>query len=397
MKLRPYQQIIIEKLKNHNKGVLVIPTGAGKTVIFMEDVKQRLLNATSPLTVVVVAPKILLCAQLKDQFSNYLKEISTFETPVHSGEDGITDSILIQNINTLTKALNHHHLIFTTYQSLPKVNESVKIHIAIFDEAHHCVTESNFVGIAQTSSSADHCYFYTATPKHTEDNKSMCNSEIYGGTIVSLTPKELVSGGYILPPKIVAYKSMESQEIDILNFIDSQENENQKILVAAPSTKAIMDLFTETDLISELQSRNYNILHITSKYGSIINGEKVSRQQFFNKLSELSLDDNEKFIVFHYSIISEGIDVPGFTSAILLRNLPIIEMIQTIGRILRLHPMDKQRLESGEILTGDYDAYYKPCGIIAVPNESKVGNRIEMKLQSLVNQLFIEGNCVSLD
>jgi superfamily II DNA or RNA helicase len=397
MNLRPYQKKAIDAIQKSRKGVCILPTGSGKTVIFMEDVKQKLLSSISPLTVVIVAPKILLCSQLKSQFSEYLKGIKTFDTAVHSGEDGITDEVIVRNINQIATRLNHHHLIFTTYRSLERVNNSVKINLAIFDEAHHCVQESNFVGIAQTSALADSCFFYTATPKHTEDKRSMCNSEIYGGTIVSLTPKELVDGGYILPPKVLAYKSTESQEIDILNFIDSQENENQKILVAAPSTQSIMDLFTETNLIEELKNRRYNILHITSKYGSVVNGEKVSREEFFRKLSELSLDDNERFILFHYSIISEGIDVPGFTSAILLRNLPIIEMIQTIGRILRLHPLDKQRLETGEILTGDYDCYYKPCGIVAVPNETQVGNRIEKKLQSLVNQLFVEGSCVSIE
>ena len=56
-----------------------------------------------------------------------------------------------------------------------------------------------------------------------------------------------------------------------------------------------------------------------------------------NTLSDWGKDDNKKFVVMHYSILSEGINVHGLTHCILLRNLNIVAMAQTIGRVIRMH------------------------------------------------------------
>jgi superfamily II DNA or RNA helicase len=132
-------------------------------------------------------------------------------------------------------------------------------------------------------------------------------------------------------------------------------------------------------------------MHITSKYGAIINGKKVSREEFFNALSRLGDDENARFIVFHYSILSEGIDVPGLSHALLLRNLPYIELVQTIGRILRMNRQDYQDIQNGLINPGDFKSYRKPSGVIAVPVENNYGASIAKRLQNVVNHIFVEG------
>lgn len=393
IQLRPYQSKILNQIRNHNKGIIVIPTGGGKTLIFMEDLKQRMLNSNQPLTGVIVAPKILLSTQLHSDFQKYLKDFSNIiYTSVHSGEDGTRNVEMIQSIHQIAKVVQHHHLIFTTYKSLHKVNESnIKIDVAIFDEAHYSVTESNFVGVAHTSQVAKNSFFYTATPKHTESITTMANSDVYGGTIISIPPKELVSHGYILPPVIRSYESSEFEDENIINFVDEIQETNPKILVAVSSIKSMMDLFTETELLNELEARNFNVLHITSKYGCILNHKKISRQEFFQELNRIGNDDTQKMIVFHHSTISEGLSVNGMTHCLLLRNLSVIEYVQTIGRILRLHHDDSKNLQSGKIRPGEYHLYKKPFGVIAYPSKDSRGNKIEKKLQEIVNHLFVEG------
>lgn len=399
--LRPHQQLGLNAMKNCNKGVLVMPTGAGKTIVMLEDAKQRIQNAISPITFVIVAPKILLSTQLASQFKSYLSEFNIYISHIHSGEEATTDIESIKVAKQLVKNLGMHHLFFTTYQSLSRLNE-INLHIdyCYFDEAHHSTKESNFVGVAQTSHSSRNTFFFTATPKHTDTSSSMDNSDVYGGNICTIPAKELVEGGYILPPEIVTYesKSIRNKEnsafVDadsVIQFINSIDIKNPKILVASPSTQVIMDMFTETELLVELGARNYTVMHITSKYGAIVNGKKVSREEFFSTLNRLGNDENERFIVFHYSILSEGIDCPGLSHALLLRNLPYIELVQTIGRILRMNRQDYQDIQNGLIKPGDFKSYRKPSGVIAVPVENNYGASIAKRLQNVVNHIFVEG------
>lgn len=390
--LRPYQIKAIEELQKHNKGICTLPTSAGKTTIFIEDVKQRMNSSISPLVIVVVAPKILLCNQLAKEFEETLQgQVNYFSILVHSGEDGITNPETLKVCSQLYQTIGKHQIMFTTYKSLMKIHDAgIKIDVAIFDEAHHSTTASNFVGVAQTSSTANKSFFFTATVKDTKDIKSMLNSDVYGGTIFSLSPKELVNGGYILPPKLESYEAFADDSINIIHYLDSLKG-NPKVLVASHSAQSLADMFTETELLNELQERGFQVLHITSKFGAVINNRKVSRPMFFETMNQLCNDENAKVIILHIGILTEGISLTSLSHVLMLRNLNIIEMVQTIGRVLRLHKEDIQRIQRGELVSGDFDKYKKSCGVIAVPVSDGRGDKILRKLQAVVDTLFVEG------
>ena len=120
---------------------------------------------------------------------------------------------------------------------------------------------------------------------------------------------------------------------NVTSIVKDIDQEDAKILVAAPSTKIIFESLSQTDMMKELNNLGYIVMHITSKYGAFINKTKVSREVFFKRLNEYGADKNQKIIVFHHSILGEGINVTGLTHCIMLRNLPTIEMLQTIGRV----------------------------------------------------------------
>jgi hypothetical protein len=130
---------------------------------------------------------------------------------------------------------------------------------------------------------------------------------------------------------------------------------------------------------------------ITSKHGANINGQKVNREVFFNTLNEWGRDINQKFIVLHHSILAEGINVSGLTACVLMRNMDYIEMAQTIGRVIRLDPRDRQAIASGVVQPGNTWDYHKPFGVVCVPVYSKVGISTAQRLQTVVNTIFNEG------
>ncbi len=145
-----------------------------------------------------------------------------------------------------------------------------------------------------------------------------------------------------------------------------------------------------TDLFRELRQADYNVMTITSKHGAIINGKKVSREHFFDTLTAWGRDPDKKFVIFHYSILSEGINVHGLTHCILLRNLNVVEMAQTIGRVIRLDKRDSNRLQSGELTPCKWSLYHKPTGYITVPVH-KTSKRTIKRLELVCDSIFNKG------
>ena len=143
--------------------------------------------------------------------------------------------------------------------------------------------------------------------------------------------------------------------------------------------------------MQEFADRGYDVMHITSKHGAYVNKTKVGRQEFFATLDTWGKDPNRKFIMFHYSILSEGINVPGLTHCILLRNLPIIEMAQTIGRVIRLDRQDAADIAAGKILPGKLESYRKSTGYVTVPVFTNYGKQTEKRLQRIVDLIFTKG------
>jgi hypothetical protein len=408
MQLYPYQQRTLDAIKSKIKGTCYLPTGAGKTIVMMEDARQRILNATEPMTFVVVAPRILLANQLCSEFEAYLQGLNVAYMHCHSGEthhQSSTRSSVIAEYNDTAIGSGKHHFIFTTYNSIGRVNESdIEIDVVYFDEAHHCVKPSNFVGIAHTSSVADNAYFFTATPKFNNSMESMNNTDVYGNNIISIPAQELIDAGSIIPPKVVPYEAQTIRTKENAAFVDAEnivgilseisDCDAPKVLVAAPSTKVIWSMFTESDLLQQLNDMGYTIMHITSKHGAYIDKQKVSREVFFDKMNEFGADPDKKFIVFHYSIMSEGISIHGLTHCIMLRNLPMIEMCQTIGRVIRVHKDDRKAIQEGKMKAGEFAFYRKPFGTITIPVNNNYGDKIAKQLQSVIDTVFVKGEVV---
>ena len=319
---------------------------------------------------------------------------------VHSGEtkhDRETKHEFITN--WVSRHPQYDKLIFTTYHSLHKICDSmVNIDVLYCDEAHNSTSKNHFVGISTIT--ANNSYFFTATPKYSRGNnvRGMNNVDVYGNTLISVPAPELVKNGTILAPLIDIHETNHNRtrynapEIDrkvILNIIKNIKSElTPKILVAAPNTKILWNMLTKSNIISSLKRQGYDIMHITSKHGAYINRKKVNRQVFFDTLRKWGDDDNKKFVLFHYSILSEGINVPGLTHTILLRNLPIIEMAQTIGRVIRLHKYDYNGIHNNTIEAGNVKQYHKKHGVVTVPINSKSSVATRNRLQKLIELIF---------
>ena len=381
MPLRPHQTDAVKAMTTFDKGQVIIPTGGGKTMCMIDDAIRQFDSGFK--TIVVVAPRILLAEQLSSEFLEVIREKYKYVQVmhVHSGETSHYSSTKLEDVYWWHKSCKGNKIIFTTYHSLHRIKQSyAHIDTIYFDEAHNSV-QRNFYPATKHFATRDNsrCFFFTATPKHstTVEKPGMNNEKVYGKVIINVPAPKLVKEGHILPPKVVIKKidvpddSRFSYEKDCDHVISTMDEiDTDKVLICARSTKQIVNLVAHSKLVNELSWRGYSWMYITAKTGAIIDGEKVSRQEFFDVLNVWGQDDTKRFVVLHHSILSEGINVKGLEAALFLRNMDYISISQTIGRVIR------KGSES------------KTYGLICVPVYDKVGISTSRKVESVIDTVF---------
>jgi superfamily II DNA or RNA helicase len=378
--LRPHQQRGLDAMEQHQLGQLIMPTGAGKTPTMIFDAIYQFLKDT-PQTIVVCCPRILLAEQLSSEFLEFITNAHVLH--VHSGETHHFSSTRHNVIRTWVEATPGHKLIFTTYNSLQRLQQAdITVDTIYFDEAHNSVQRNFFPATEHFSSVADRCYFFTATPKHsaTVSKPGMNMPEVYGNVICNVPAPELVDQGYILPPKVVVKQLEMVQDKQMIADRDSanlletiDDNGLDKILICARSTKQIINLVSQSDFCSDLKERGYSWMYITSKTGAVIDGQKVNREVFFDTLNAWGRDSSKKFVVLHHSILSEGINVQGLEAVLFMRNMDYIGISQSIGRVIRL------------------GGAQKTFGLVCVPVYDKVGISTAKSVQAVVDTVFHQG------
>ena len=387
--LRPHQQRILDRMLAYNKGQIIVPTGGGKTLTMIVDTQRRHDVINNGTTTVVVAPRILLAEQLCSEFMEVIDPNNSdpylHVMHVHSGETHYTSTTNADKINVFANCarnMGENCIIFTTYNSLHRIMEAdIEVNNIYFDEAHNSVKKNFFPATEYFAENADRCYFYTATPKHSlTPKKPGMNWSVYGQVLANIPAPELVEGGYILPPKVVVKKLdlikgrkvMYAEDCDnLLETID--DNNIDKTLICARTTKQIMGLISQSDFCVELARRGYSWMTITSKTGAIIDGKKVDREKFFDTLNAWGKDSEKKFVVIHHSILSEGINVSGLEAVIFMRNMDYIGISQSIGRVIRLGSTEKT------------------FGLVCIPTYDTVGISTAKKVQAVVDVVFNQG------
>ena len=380
IKLRPHQERIVKTMTHTTKGQVIVPTGGGKTMCMITDAHRQFQYGNQ--TIVVVAPRILLAQQLSDDFLKIIDNAKVLH--VHSGE---SDHFSTTNSNTISEWVvnnwNDNKIIFTTYHSLHRIKESsIPVNTIYFDEAHNSVqrhfhTPTRFFATTNNR----RCFFFTATPHHSNSNeRGMNNVEVYGKVIEQVPAPELVDAGVILPPKVVVNqcemirdrKATCKEDVqNIFSSIDS--NSVDKILICARSTKQIAEIACDINFWVGVGERGYSWMFITSKHGAFIDGKKVARDKFFDTLNKWGKDDHKRFIVMHHSILSEGINVNGLEAVLFLRSMNYIGISQTIGRVIRKGNVNKQ------------------FGIVSIPVYNKVGITTSKRVGAVVDTIFEKG------
>ena len=413
-RLYDYQKEAVSKSNLIKKGIICMPTGTGKTYVQAAIIANDILKNKGKYRVYVInAPRIMLSYQLLKEVYLFLTSIgieSRFMSVHSGGQNDIEDLEKIRidaNLNdgysipfseiengtspSLIKEFAHKAevlklpiILFSTYNSAERINDAIpeqKINIVVNDEAQYLVQEQ-FHDIINTLKS-HRCYFFTATTIHTPSDKGrgMNNIDSYGPVIYNMTPRQAIDLGKMVRPRMhfvispISYSKDDFQTSLGKIISDSFDQHNFAIGRSRPkmlvSCKGVGDIkrFFESKEYKELVGTGVIIYAVASdeSIGNNINGDKVTRSEFLNRLKKDGLDRTKELIILHYDILAEGIDVPGITGIMPLRTLSKSKFLQTFGRSARLHPDDRLGIETNMIKPTDLDKMVKPYAWVIIP------------------------------
>jgi predicted helicase len=419
MNLYDYQVDAVNSTYTNDRGILVLPTGTGKTMIQSAIIERDIIIFPNQFRMYVVnAPRIILTYQLLREVYGFMvsRGIECRYHFTHSGtpvdERDLEDMRIQSNLDgnnipfseidsstsstrltdTINKCLelNIPLIIFSTYNSAERIEDArlhtnTNISIILNDEAHYLVQE-RFNPILDRLPS-DRTYFFTATTRITssDEGRGMNNINRYGDVIYTLLPREAIERGKMIRPRIHHIKTegvRTSEDYDnsfnlvILNsFKQHKEHLNNnhkelspKILVSTRGANDIKNFLLSTEY-TELRNSGVDVFAISSnqEVGNDVNGEKVKRQEFLKRLRDYGKDVSREMLILHFDILTEGIDVPGITTIMPLRELNKSRFIQTFGRCARVDIRDRVRLDSGEIGANDLDSMVKPYAYVILP------------------------------
>jgi superfamily II DNA or RNA helicase len=432
--LYPHQKEVLEKTSKHSKGVVCLPTGTGKTfceaVIALTHVKQ------SPgfSLIVVNAPRIILTYQLLREFYTCFTEqgVDARYGFLHSGGPG--DEAELESIRmnanlegsdisfahipshvspidladyiTLCRNSNLPVIIFSTYHSAEKIELTrnrvgCEIDIMINDEAHYLVQEEFYriLGVIE----ARRTYFFTATMTYskTVNGRGMNNDSVFGGVLYQMSPRKAIELGLMVRPRLHFINTVESYTYQdyqksiakiIFESFDHHKtvikSVSPKLLVSVRGTQDIVN-FKKSEFYTQLRENGVDVYAISSHsdIGNDINGRKLRRQEFLKELKLAGETPQKQILVLHYDILSEGIDVSGFTGILPLRIIGKSKFLQTYGRAARLHPEDRINIISGTITPECLDKMQKPFAYIIIPNIVHEDDEYKSNFTSLVMEL----------
>lgn len=371
---REYQQKAIQDVingfQNHDRGQLILPCGAGKTLVSLW-IKEKLKSKHT----LVLVPSLALLRQIKNEwaansnrFIPYIcvcseKDINKEKdrAVVHTYEIGGKVSTIP---NEILDFLNNHHetIIYSTYQSLGTIckaikNSSFSFDLAICDEAHKTSGSklSNF-GLVHfdTNILVKKRLYMTATPRVLSDGlknelnddvikyiHDMSNPSIFGHELHRMSFKQAIDKKILVDYQIMAIgindKEIE-EAIKQRKYISDNETIDEiannyaleKFMQKHSPTHAIT-FHSSVKKAKSFQARHNEIYPSVATYH--VNGELTTNERnVFIKEFERS----PKSVMTNARCLTEGVDVPAIDVVYFCdpKNSKI-DIVQATGRALR--------------------------------------------------------------
>jgi superfamily II DNA or RNA helicase len=435
--LYDHQKSALNSIMLENRGKIILPTGTGKTFIQAATIAMNILenpmNNNWPHTCtnvhIVQVPRILLSYQILNEVYGFLnnKQFS-FGIPakylvVHSGtsvDEGklldlhnfdsadwldievTTKKDVIKKNIIQAKNLCRPLIIVQTYHSADNTFEVLRdmniVPKTIQNDECQYLVSAEFGHLLRVE--CEKFYSYTATQKNAHF-LGMNNEELWGKELTKMSPREAIDKGIIVRPRMIyqASKSPLSKEDvrksfpifvesdwEAINSVNSKVK--NKMLVKTRGTDD-MSIFINSKECERFIQNGVHVFVIGSndKINNWYNGEVKKRTDWLTILQSIGGNDDAEMIVLHFDILSEGIDVPGFTCISLFSAPELDKFIQNFGRTARLDKSDRNSLQDGSITTETLTNWRKPFSYVIVHEFNDLDKSQSESISQMVSNL----------
>lgn len=295
---RKHQKKAINKVVNHldkeDRGQLILPCGAGKTLTALW-IKEQLKSKTT----LVLVPSLALLRQIKNDWAKHKNTIYRplyvcSEKDIDKGEDSTVTHIYeiggpvttdYQKVQTFLEK-NDERIIFSTYQSIAVVSQAsknikdFKFDLIICDEAHRTAgsAKKNTFTIVHDNSKlpAKKRLYMTATPKVAsaslrtklgDEYKLLCdmsNPNVFGEEAYRMSFGEAIDKGILVDYKIIGIGVTDK---DVKKYIEERE------FVGQTTAKDLADNFA-----LELTMNKYKAFHGLSFHSKVNSAKAFSKR-----------------------------------------------------------------------------------------------------------------------
>ena len=323
MELRPYQVQAVSDLRvafrqGHHAALLVMPTGAGKTVVFTEIARSATARGNS---VFVLVHRRELVTQASDK----LTKAGVKHGIIAAGFKASKHRVQVASVQTLARRL-------LTVPAEPD--------LIIIDEAHHAVAGSWDKIIARFPSAR--LVGVTATPSRLDGRGlgSHFSTLISGPSVEQLTKLGFLSQHRVFAPPVIADLSnvktragdyandQLSQAMDRPTITGDAIGHYRRLADGLPAIAFCCSVAHATSVCEAFNAAGYRAKLVTGNMKMEERDEAIS-----------GLADGRTQILCSVDVVSEGTDVPAVSAAILLRPTQSEALyLQQVGRILRPQP-----------------------------------------------------------
>ena len=358
IKLRPYQKEAVERWLLQRKGIIVLPTGSGKTIVAIKIIEE--IDAST----FIVVPTLNLVSQWKEK----LEKAFGIEIGEYTGQKKDLKAITV-----------------STYSSayINAENLGNKVMLLIFDEVHHLPAEG-YKQIAEMFASP-YRLGLTATYEredglHEELNR-LIGGKVYERKVEHLAGKYLANyemirisidlteeerkeyekyynifRNYIVSKGIEMRSPKDFEKIVMLSGRDKKARE--AILARNKAEKIAYNSINKIEKIRELLSRDNRTI-IFTRYNDMV--YELSKKFLIPCITYRTPDEERREILQKFKegiypaivssqVLDEGIDVPEANVGIIVSGTGSSrEFIQRLGRLLR--PREGKKAVLYELIT----------------------------------------------